>query len=94
MSTITLPFKPKDKLEGSPVRQSSQDIASGYCRRRLQKAVRIIPIFWNILKFCSLAKISIPEYYPELDRSLAAKTGVKPDLSGRPQRGFRPYFIG
>jgi archaeal flagellar protein FlaI len=72
MSTITLPFKPKDKFGEINKDDSEQDIL-GALPEALQKAVDTSPHLLEYLKMLTLAKISIPEYYPELTRSLAQK---------------------
>jgi archaeal flagellar protein FlaI len=71
MPTITLPFKP-DTFEwadpGIPAQESLGSLPD-----ELQKAVNIYSHLLNYVKNLVQAKISIPEYYTELNRGLAAK---------------------
>jgi archaeal flagellar protein FlaI len=73
MSVAALPFKPKDKLDIIDG-EGYQDNLLGALPEAMQKAVQEYPHLFEYLKYLTLAKISIPEYYGELDRSLGQKT--------------------
>jgi archaeal flagellar protein FlaI len=72
MPTITLPFKPSETVKWAETDGSPQEIL-GSLPGELQKAVNAYPHLFAYMTNLIEAKISIPEYYPELNRSLAAK---------------------
>jgi archaeal flagellar protein FlaI len=72
MSTTVLPFKPKDTLEGIESDASPREFL-GAMPQALQTAAQDYPHLFEYLKILALAKISMPEYYTELNRGLAQK---------------------
>jgi archaeal flagellar protein FlaI len=87
VSTTTLPFKPKDSLEIENG-ESLQELI-GALPVALEQATQNYPHLLEYLKMLALAKISIPEYYAELSRSLAQK----PELNLIYPVGHKGVFV-
>jgi len=72
MPTITLPFKPSETVKWAETDGSPRELL-GVLPDGLQNAVNAYPHLFAYLTNLIQAKISIPEYYSELNRTLAAK---------------------